>query len=54
MKEAVAAHRYRSGKPPVSVEARILFDADKLDVTGAIGIARTLLYAGRQGVLFIA
>lgn len=50
VKEAIAAHRYRSGKPPVSVEARILFDADKLDVTGAIGIARTLLYAGETGV----
>lgn len=49
VKEAIAAHRYRSGKPPVSAEARILFDADKLDVTGAIGIARTLLYAGETG-----
>ena len=29
---------------PESVEAKILFDADKLDVTGAIGIARTLMY----------
>ena len=28
------------------MEAKILFDADKLDVTGAIGIARTLLYKG--------
>lgn len=49
VKEAIAAHRYRSKNPPVSVEAKILFDADKLDVTGAIGIARTLLYAGETG-----
>lgn len=28
------------------MEAKILFDADKLDVAGAIGIARTLLYKG--------
>lgn len=49
VKEAVTAHRYRSSKPPVSAEAKILFDADKLDVTGAIGIARTLLYAGETG-----
>lgn len=49
VKEAIAAHRFRSDKPPVSAEARIVFDADKLDVTGAIGIARTLLYAGETG-----
>jgi uncharacterized protein len=43
----VASHRFRRGDPPASVEARILFDADKLDVTGAVGVARTLLYAGQ-------
>lgn len=31
---------------PESIEARILFDADKLDVAGAMGIARTLIYKG--------
>lgn len=31
---------------PQSLEAKILFDADKLDVAGAIGIARTLIYKG--------
>ena len=34
VKQAVAAHRYRSDNPPESIEAKILFDADKLDVTG--------------------
>jgi uncharacterized protein len=29
--EAIASHRYRSGPPPRTLEARILFDADKLD-----------------------
>ena len=46
--EAVAhcirTHRFRKAMPPQTVEAKILFDADKLDVTGAIGIARTLMY----------
>lgn len=28
------------------MEAKVLFDADKLDVTGVMGIARTLLYKG--------
>ena len=40
----ILTHRFRKAMPPQSLEARILFDADKLDVTGAIGIARTLMY----------
>ena len=43
----IRAHRFRKALPPETVEAKILFDADKLDVTGAIGIARTLLYQGQ-------
>jgi len=31
-----------------SIEARILYDADKLDIVGALGIARTLLYSARH------
>ena len=46
VKECIAAHRYRSNSAPKSIEAKILFDADKLDVCGAIGIARTLIYEG--------
>ena len=42
-KECIMTHRFRSNNPPQSIEARILFDADKLDVCGAIGIARVLL-----------
>lgn len=42
--DCIRTHRFRRNDPPRSIEAKILFDADKLDVTGAIGIARTLLY----------
>ena len=45
--ECIRTHRYRKGDRPESVEARILFDADKIDVAGAIGIARTLVYKGK-------
>jgi uncharacterized protein len=48
---SLLAHRYRSNCPPASVEAKILFDADKLDACGAVGIARTLQYAGRHDML---
>lgn len=47
--ECIRSHRFRKDRPPQSIEAKILFDADKLDVTGAMGAARTLLYAGRLG-----
>lgn len=45
--QCIRDHRYRTGCPPESIEGKILFDADKLDVTGAIGMARTLIYSGQ-------
>jgi uncharacterized protein len=45
----IVTHRYRSGQVPVSLEAEILFDADKLDSIGAIGIGRAFLFAGQVG-----
>lgn len=48
VKSCVQTHRFRRGKKkPESIEAAIVFDADKLDVTGAVGIARTLIYSGQ-------
>jgi len=46
VQHCIVTHRFRKNLPPQTVEAKILFDADKLDVTGAIGIARTLQYRG--------
>lgn len=47
--DCVRTHRFRSDDPPVSLEAKILFDADKLDVSGAVGAARTLQYGAQFG-----
>ena len=47
VRHCILTHRFRKNLPPQTVEAKILFDADKLDVTGAIGVARTLLYQGQ-------
>lgn len=49
VKACIVTHRFRKSRPPESIEAKILFDADKLDVTGATGIARTLVYKGGMG-----
>jgi uncharacterized protein len=49
VKQCIISHRYRSDAPPVTIEAKILFDADKVDVTGALGVARTLFYQGHVG-----
>lgn len=46
VRDCIKAHRFRSCNPPDGIEAKILFDADKLDATGAVGIARTLIYKG--------
>ncbi len=47
--DCILTHRFRKSNPPETMEAKLLFDADKLDVTGAMGIARSLLYQGKLG-----
>ena len=47
VRDCIFTHRYRKGNQPGTIEAKILFDADKVDVSGAIGIARTLVYKGQ-------
>lgn len=46
---AIAAHRFRGGPQPRTLEARVLYDADKLDAIGAIGVARAFHYGGHWG-----
>jgi uncharacterized protein len=43
---AIEAHRFRNTIEPQTLEAKVLFDADKLDSIGAIGVARAFAYAG--------
>jgi len=45
----IRAHRFRGTERPASLEAQVLFDADKLDVMGAFGAARTIGYAVQAG-----
>jgi len=45
----IRSHRFRGKTPPRTVEARVLFDADKLDAIGAVGVARAFQFAGEVG-----
>jgi len=49
VKHCISTHRFRSDNKPTTDEAKILFDADKLDVIGAVGIARSYMIAGQYG-----
>lgn len=49
IKHCISTHRFRTGNEPKTIEAKILFDSDKLDVIGAAGIARTFMMAGQFG-----
>jgi uncharacterized protein len=50
VQHAIRAHRYRGKEDlPETIEARVLFDSDKLDVIGAIGTARTIAYSVLAG-----
>lgn len=44
----IETHRFRNNKVPKSNEAKCLFDADKLDALGALGIARSYIYLGEM------
>lgn len=46
---SVRSHRFRDRHSPESIEAKVLFDADKLDAIGAVGVARAYLFAGELG-----
>lgn len=45
----IAAHRFRNDAPPRTIEEKVLYDADKLDAIGAIGVGRAFAFAGRTG-----
>jgi uncharacterized protein len=45
----IISHRYRNSYIPNTIEAKVLYDADKLDSIGAVGIARDFLFAGNAG-----
>jgi uncharacterized protein len=50
VQHCIRAHRFRDQEePPQTLEAQVLFDADKLDAIGAVGVARAIGYALQAG-----
>ena len=47
VQQAIKEHRMTGGVIPQTLEGRILYDADKLDCLGAIGIGRLYCITGR-------
>ena len=48
VQHCIRAHRFRdASEPPQTIEAQVLFDADKLDAIGAVGVARVIAYSAR-------
>lgn len=45
----VRSHRFSNDVAPETLEAELLCDADNLDATGAVGVARVFAYAGEHG-----
>ncbi len=45
----ISTHRFRRWNEPQSLEAKILFDADKLDSIWAVWIGRAFMYASEVG-----
>lgn len=48
VRNCILCHRFRTSCQPVTIEEKILFDADKIDATGTLGIARTIHYKGQM------
>lgn len=49
VRSAIRSHRYRTGGRAESIEGQLLFDADKLDVCGVMGLFRTISYCDHVG-----
>jgi uncharacterized protein len=45
---AIRMHRFSRGAEPDTLEAKILQDADRIDISGAIGVAMTFAYGGSK------
>ena len=52
VQHCILTHRFRSPEIPETIEAQVVFDADKLDAIGAVGAARAIAYSALEGNSF--
>jgi uncharacterized protein len=45
--DCVRTHSFRGTEKPLTIEAKILYDADKIELTGSIGIARAFQFQSK-------
>jgi uncharacterized protein len=45
----IETHRFRGNNKPKTLEAKVLYDADKIDSIGAVGIGRLFFFASEVG-----
>lgn len=48
IRHAIEAHSFSAGITPLTIEAKVMQDADRLDALGAVGLARTLMLGGEM------
>jgi len=48
IQDCIISHRYKTENQPKTIEVKILFDADKLDAIGAVGVARAFVWVGNN------
>lgn len=48
--QCIETHRYTSKQKPSTIEAKVLFDSDKIDSIGAIGISNILMIRGKKDI----
>jgi uncharacterized protein len=48
IQDCIISHRYKTNSKPKTLEAKLLFDADKIDALGAIGLARSFVWVGKN------
>lgn len=47
VRDTISSHRYSDKNHPKTIEAKIIFDADKLDLTGTVGVSRSLIFGSQ-------